>query len=113
MHVCRQSRDKRFSSFDPPCAIRSRVSVACQALPRRKGRGSGRRGPQPKPWRYRTLHYRVETFTQRQKRTRRGRPPKAESPRSMASPLLLPQPTCITLKCGATGWFLNTLFSIK
>jgi hypothetical protein len=45
------------------------------------GRGHGRRGRQPRLWRYHTLHYRVEALISPAKRLRRGRPPKAEAPR--------------------------------
>src|SRR5499427_4503564 len=45
-----------------------------------EGRGQGRRGRKPRPWRYHALHYQVEAVTHRQKRTQRGRPPKAEAP---------------------------------
>src|ERR671939_1682541 len=44
------------------------------------GRGQGRRGRMPRPWRYHVLHYQVEAVSGPQKRTRRGRPPKAEAP---------------------------------
>jgi hypothetical protein len=50
------------------------------AIAQEEGRGQGQRGRTPKRWRSHALHYRVEAFTQRQKRTRRGRPPKAEPP---------------------------------
>ena len=45
-----------------------------------EGRGQGRRGRKPRPWRYHALHYQVEAVSVPQKRTRRGRPPKAEAP---------------------------------
>ena len=45
-----------------------------------EGRGQGRRGRTPRLWRYHTLHYRVEAVNAPKKRTRRGRPPKAEAP---------------------------------
>jgi transposase len=48
------------------------------AIAQEEGTSPGQRGRTPKRWHYHTLHYRVETFTQRQKRSRRGRPPKAE-----------------------------------
>src|ERR671930_340290 len=44
-----------------------------------EGRGQGRRGRTPRLWRYHTLHYRVEAVNAPTKRTRRGRPPKAEA----------------------------------
>ena len=50
------------------------------AIAEYEGRGQGRRGRKPRPWRYHALHYRVEAVTQRQKRTQRGRPPKTELP---------------------------------
>ena len=57
------------------CAADAEAAIAAYA-----GRGPGRRGRKPQPWRYHTLRYRVEEVTQRQKRTQRGRPPKAEVP---------------------------------
>jgi transposase len=50
------------------------------AIAQYEGRGPGRRGRKPRPWRYHALRYRVEAVTQRQKRTQRGRPPKTELP---------------------------------
>jgi hypothetical protein len=50
------------------------------AIAESEGRGQGRRGRKPPPWRYHTLRYRVEAVTQRQQRPQRGRPPKAEGP---------------------------------
>jgi transposase len=43
-----------------------------------EGRGQGRRGRPPHPWRYHALHYRVEAVSVPKNRTRRGRPPKTE-----------------------------------
>jgi transposase len=51
-----------------------------EAIADYEGRGQGRRGRKPHPWRYHTLHYRVEAVSIPKKRTRRGRPPKAEVP---------------------------------
>jgi hypothetical protein len=45
-----------------------------------EGRGQGRRGRPPHPWRYHTLHYRGEAVRVPKKRPRRGRPPKTEGP---------------------------------
>jgi hypothetical protein len=50
------------------------------AIAEDEGRGQGRRGRAPRPWRYHVLHYRVEAIEGPKKRTRRGRPPKAEAP---------------------------------
>jgi hypothetical protein len=43
-----------------------------------EGRGQGRRGRRPRPWRYHAAHYRVVTETRRTRRARRGRPPKTD-----------------------------------
>jgi transposase len=50
------------------------------AIAEYEGRGQGRRGRQPRPWRYHSLHYQVEAVNVPPTRTRRGRPPKAEAP---------------------------------
>src|SRR5919202_3996211 len=50
------------------------------AIAEYEGRGQGRRGRKPRPWRYHVLHYRVEAVNIPKKRARRGRPPKAEAP---------------------------------
>ena len=50
------------------------------AIAEYEGRGQGRRGRKPQPWRYHALRYRVEAVTHRQKRMHRGRPPKTEVP---------------------------------
>jgi transposase len=52
------------------------------ALADYEGRGQGRRGRRPRPWRSHALRYRVESCQQRKKRARRGRPPKAEQPQA-------------------------------
>jgi transposase len=57
------------------CAADAEAAIAEYA-----GRGQGRRGRQPRPWRYHVLHYRVEAGRVPHKRTRRGRPPKTETP---------------------------------
>jgi transposase len=56
------------------------VADAEAAIAEYEGHGQGRRGRQPRPWRYHTLHYRVEAVKQRQRRTQRGRPPKTAPP---------------------------------
>ena len=53
---------------------------AQEAIADYEGRGQGRRGRKPHPWRYHALHYRVEAVSVPKKRTRRGRPPKTEMP---------------------------------
>jgi len=51
-----------------------------EAIADYEGRGQGRRGRKPHPWRYHALHYRVEALRVPKKRTGRGRPPKTEVP---------------------------------
>src|ERR671935_1835896 len=53
------------------------------AIAEYEGRGQGRRGRKPRPWRYHVLHYQVEAVTHRQKRTQRGRPPKTALPQDI------------------------------
>ena len=56
------------------------AAAAEEAIADYEGRGQGRRGRKPHPWRYHALHYRVEAVNSPKKRPRRGRPPKAEVP---------------------------------
>lgn len=64
---------RRVTARSFACATDAEAAIAQE-----EGRGPGRRGRQAQRWRYHALHYRVETFRHRPKRTRRGRPPKAE-----------------------------------
>jgi transposase len=45
-----------------------------------EGRGPGRRGRHPRPWRYHTVRYHLVAATRRIRRARRGRPAKTELP---------------------------------
>jgi transposase len=45
-----------------------------------EGQGPGRRGRQPRPWRYHTLRYGIVAASRRMRRTRRGRPAKTDLP---------------------------------
>ena len=56
-------------------AADAEVAIADEA-----GRGQGRRGRRPRPWRSPALHDRVEVVSHRPKRPRRGRPPTTEVP---------------------------------
>src|SRR5919202_5555538 len=69
-----------------------------------KGRGQGRRGRKPRPWRYHGLHYRVEAVSVPQKRTRRGRPPKTEVPQSEVRYRLVVHPEALVPSEDAHGW---------
>jgi hypothetical protein len=59
------------------CAADAAAAIAAYA-----GRGQGRRGRPPRPWRYHPLHYRGEAVPHRQRRPPRGRPPKTELPQA-------------------------------
>jgi transposase len=50
------------------------------AIAEYEGRGQGRRGRHPRPWRYHTVRYRIVAETRRTRRARRGRPTKTEPP---------------------------------
>src|SRR5215471_11648055 len=45
-----------------------------------RGRGQGRRGRRPRPWRYHVVRYRLVADTRRTRRARRGRPAKTAPP---------------------------------
>jgi hypothetical protein len=69
-----------------------------------EGRGQGRRGRKPRPWRYHVLHYRVEAVRVPQKRPLRGRPPKAETPQVEIRYRLGVRPEAMVPVEDAAGW---------
>jgi transposase len=69
-----------------------------------EGRGQGRRGRQPRLWRYHTLHYQVDAVNSPKKRTRRGRPPKAEAPEVEVRYRLVVHPEALVPPEDAHGW---------
>jgi transposase len=75
-----------------------------EAIADYEGRGQGRRGRKPHPWRYHTLHYRVEAVSVPQKRTRRGRPPKTEVPQSEVRYRLVVHGEALVPSEDAYGW---------
>src|SRR5262245_16716147 len=74
------------------------------AIAEYEGRGQGRRGRKPRPWRYHVLHYRVEAVNVPQKRPRRGRPPKAEAPQVEARYRLGVRPEVVIPSEDTHGW---------
>ena len=74
------------------------------AIAEDEGRGQGRRGRTPRPWRYQGLHYRVEAVSVLKKRTRRGRPPQAEAPQVEVRYRLVVHPEVLTPAEDAHGW---------
>src|SRR5215211_7243916 len=69
-----------------------------------EGRGQGRRGRRPRPWRYHALHYHVEAVSSLKKRTRRGRPPKAEAPQVEVRYRLVVHPEAMVPAEDTHGW---------
>jgi transposase len=69
-----------------------------------EGRGQGRRGRKPRLWRYHALHYRVEAVSFPKKRTRRGRPPKAEAPQVEVRYRLVVHTEALVPSEDAHGW---------
>ena len=80
------------------------VADAEAAIAEYEGRGQGRRGRRPRPWRYHTLHYAVEAVSSPQKRERRGRPPKAEAPQVAVRYRLSVHVDALVLAPEAPGW---------
>ena len=74
------------------------------AIAEYEGRGQGRRGRTPRPWRYHVLHYQVEAVSVPKKRTRRGRPPKAEAPQVEVRYRLVVHPEVLVPSEDAHGW---------
>src|SRR5919201_1223005 len=68
------------------------------------GRGQGRHGRKPRPWRYHVLHYRVEAVSVPQKRPRRGRPPKSEAPQVAVRYRLVVHPEALVPSEDVHGW---------
>jgi transposase len=80
------------------------VADAEAAIAQEAGRGQGQRGRTPKRWRSHALHYRVEAFTHRQKRTRRGRPPKTDLPPEETRYRLVVEAQALTQSEAEQGW---------
>jgi hypothetical protein len=57
---------------------------AAAAIAEYEGRGPGRRGRPPRPWRYHAVRYQSGAETRRTRRPRRGRPAKTDPPPSEA-----------------------------
>jgi transposase len=77
---------------------------AAEALADYEGRGQGRRGRKPHPWRSHALHYRVEAVSIPKKRTRRGRPPQAEAPQVEEHYRLVVHWEALVPSAEAYGW---------
>src|SRR5918911_1150375 len=80
------------------------VADAEAAISEYEGRGQGRRGRKPRPWRYHSPRYQVEAVRVPQTRTRRGRPPQAEVPQVEVRYHLRVHPEALVPSEDTHGW---------
>ena len=71
-----------------------------------EGRGQGRRGRRPKPWRYHRLDYRVEAYRYLEKRAQRGRPPKSEKRQEAIGYRLVVEAKALARAEDEQGWLV-------
>jgi len=71
-----------------------------------EGRGQGRRGRRPQPWRSPSLHYRIEEYRSPTKRARRGRPAKSEKPQEERGYRLVVEAKALARAEDAQGWLV-------
>jgi transposase len=74
------------------------------AIAEYEGRGQGRRGRRPRPWRYHTVRYRIVAETRRTRRARRGRPAKTEPPRTESGYRLVVEVEALSNLEEDNGW---------
>jgi transposase len=74
------------------------------AIAEYEGRGSGRRGRRPRPWRYHTLRYGIVAASRRTRRTRRGRPAKTDPPPIESGYRLVVEVDALTNAEEDNGW---------
>jgi transposase len=77
---------------------------ATEAIAEYEGRGQGRRGRRPRPWRYHAVRYRVVADTRRTRRARRGRPAKTAPPPTEAGYRLTVEVTALANAEEENGW---------
>jgi transposase len=75
-----------------------------EAIADYEGRGQGRRGRKPHPWRYHALHYRIEAVSVPKKRIRRGRPSKTAVPQVEVRYRLVVHSEALVPSEDAYGW---------
>ena len=80
------------------------VPDADAAIAEYEGRGQGRRGRRPRPWRYHTVCYRVVADTRRTRRARRGRPAKTDPPPTEAGYCLAVEVEALANSEEDNGW---------
>jgi transposase len=69
-----------------------------------EGRGQGRRGRRPRPWRYHAVRYHIVAETRRIRRTRRGRPTKTELPPTESGYRLTVEVEALSNSAEDNGW---------
>jgi transposase len=77
---------------------------ATAAIAEYEGRGQGRRGRRPRPWRYHAVRYGVVAETRRVRRARRGRPAKTEPPPTEVGYSLMLEVTALANTEEDHGW---------
>jgi hypothetical protein len=82
---------------------------ACQpdaeaAIAEYEGRGQGRRGRRPRPWRYHTVRYGIVAETRRTRRARRGRPVKTAPAPTESGDRLVVEVEALANPEEDTGW---------
>jgi transposase len=77
---------------------------AAAAITEYEGRGPGRRGRHPRPWRYHAVRYRVVAETRRTRRARRGRPAKTDPPPTETGYRLVVEVTALANLEEDNGW---------
>ena len=74
------------------------------AIAEYEGRGPGRRGRRPRPWRYHAVRYRVVAETRCTRRARRGRPAKTDPPPTEAGYRLVVEVAALAKPEEDNGW---------
>jgi hypothetical protein len=74
------------------------------AIAGHEGRGQGRRGRRPRPWRYHTGRYRRVSATRRTRRARRGRPTKTDPPPTESGYRLAVEVASLVNPAEENGW---------
>jgi len=77
---------------------------AAAAIAEYEGRGLGRRGRRPRPWRYHAVHYRVVADARPTRRARRGRPAKTDPPPSESGYRLMVEVEALANPEEDSGW---------
>lgn len=80
------------------------VADAEAAIADYEGRGQGRRGRRPRPWRYQTVRSHLVPEPRRLRRARRGRPAKTDPPATETCYRLVMESEALVSAAEETGW---------